>query len=473
MKKRLYRHVVFAVAAGLALTGCVSSSDVRQEISSARTQAFREWEEQRKTSDGDAPLVSGQLSLEDALKLSLAHNKALLAATEARGIARGQLLSSYSGLLPAISLLGSYTRHDDDAYDQNAMGSLDEYSSGIRITQPVFRGGAARAELRRAQLQACSNDEYIRQITEETLLSVASNYYHALLARQLLTVAEDAVASAEAYLNEVTCKRDSGLATEYSVLRARVDVALYQAQMIQQRSRLNVLTTQLLTEMGVQQDSCVELSGTLVYRPMKPVFEQAMELAYQNRPDLGRVQANVRMSEEAIRLAAGRYWPQVNAFATGGWARPDPYESSRDAWGSQAAAGVCVEWPLFDGLLREGRMVESKAALRQSQFELLDAQERAALQIRQAILKLRDTEEFVESQRMNLQLAREGLRLAEIGYRNGVNTEVDITDARSALTRAMGLHYQAICDHAVARLMLQSACGMLSEGDEFKGVTDE
>ncbi len=466
--KRRQKMVVCALVVCLGLMGCVSKQEVRRAISSTRVQAYHQWERAREEPDRQEPRLDGRLSLEDALKLSLLHNKSLQAVVQERDVARGRVLSSHRGLLPTVSLLGSYTRHDDDAYDKHAMGALDEYAAGIKVTQPIFRGGATVAELRSAQLFACYSDERVREQTETTLYEVTSGYYRVLLAQQLLEVTQDAVTSAESHLTEVSRKRDSGAATEYHVLRARVDVSLYQAQMIQQRNALNLATTQLLKDMGAHQDSAIELSGQLVYRPARPEFQRMVKLAFYNRPDLGQAQANVHMSEEVIRVAASRYWPQVNAFATGGLSRPEPYASMHDEWDSHASVGISVELPLFDGLQREGQLVESKALLRQRQFELLDVQERAVLQIRQAILSLRDAEQFVESQQMNLQLATEGLRLAEVGYRNGVNTEIDVTDARSSLTRAKGFYYQAIHDHAIARLLLQKSTGVLSPTDQLE-----
>jgi outer membrane protein TolC len=165
-------------------------------------------------------------------------------------------------------------------------------------------------------------------------------------------------------------------------------------------------------------------------------------------------------------LTSSRYWPQISAFFTQGWARPDPHTTRDNEWGDDHQGGITIDWPLFDGMKREGQLVEDKAMLKKRQLELLDAEEKAVLQVRQSLLSIRDAEEFVESQKMNLEHSREGLRLATVGYDAGVNTEVDITDARSALTRAQGLYYQAIHDHCVARLKLQRATGMLSSPDD-------
>ena len=54
------------------------------------------------------------------------------------------------------------------------------------------------------------------------------------------------------------------------------------------------------------------------------------------------------------------------------------------------------------------------------------------------------------------------------GYREGVNTEVEVVDARSALTEARGNHYKALYDHCMARLSLEYAMGLLGKGLEAK-----
>ncbi|GAI52983.1 unnamed protein product, partial [marine sediment metagenome] len=114
-----------------------------------------------------------------------------------------------------------------------------------------------------------------------------------------------------------------------------------------------------------------------------------------------------------------------------------------------------MEVPIFDGLKREGEIIQARASLQKHRINLLDAQEQTLLEIQQAILSLRDADEFVESQKMNLERAKEGLRLAEVGYEAGINTEVEVIDARAAHTRAQAYYYQAVYEHTVARLKLQ------------------
>ena len=105
----------------------------------------------------------------------------------------------------------------------------------------------------------------------------------------------------------------------------------------------------------------------------------------------------------------------------------------------------------------------ARARLRQREIELKSVEEDVFLDVQQALLNLKNAEEYVESQRLNLQHAEEGLRLAMTGYREGVNTEVEVVDARSSLTEARGNYYRALYDHSMARLALQQATGTLEK----------
>ena len=50
------------------------------------------------------------------------------------------------------------------------------------------------------------------------------------------------------------------------------------------------------------------------------------------------------------------------------------------------------------------------------------------------------------------------------GLREGQNTPLEVMDARQALTKASANYYQSLFSHAMARVSLQKAMGLMSEG---------
>jgi len=460
------RSVMVLLAAGLFGAGCASQSQMYDRIRSYRAQAYHRWLRARENEEASKPRLKGTLSLEDALKVAMTHNKSLQATLQEREIASGMVTEAYSEVLPKVSATADYTRLDEvPSFSVGgtsvSIGDVDNYSAGLEVSQPLFRGGAISAALRSSRWFTLLADEQVREAVQSVICDVAKAYYDVLLAQHLHEVNRDAVKSAKAYLRDVQVKRKQGIASNFDVPRAQVDVSNFEAVMIQQQNRIHVAKTELFRSMGASQESRTTLADRLRYVAMKPVLEEAVRLAYQSRPDLYQAELNVQLQEEALRVARSTYWPSIDTWFRQGWANPDPHSSTSVEWGDAWSAGVSANWPLFDGLAREGRIAQEKARLRKRALELVDTEERVLQHVQQAILTLRDAEEFVESQRLNHDRAKEALRLAEVGYRQGITEAVKVTESRAALTRAQGFYYEAVYSHTVARLNLQRAAGIL------------
>jgi outer membrane protein TolC len=172
-------------------------------------------------------------------------------------------------------------------------------------------------------------------------------------------------------------------------------------------------------------------------------------------------------------MTRSQYWPVVGGFYERSFAKPDPHNGTLIDWGYIWNAGFSVSFPVFDGFAREGNIIQQKARFKQAQINLVDAEETTLFEITKALLSIHDAEEFVHSQRLNLTRAEEGLRLAEVGYKEGTNTQVEMIDAQSALTQAKANYYQSIYTHIIAKLDLQKAMGTLAVPKEPESAVEQ
>jgi len=451
---------------GVLITGCTSSEEFYQEVSLSRDAAYRQWKSRKEIQKQSQTQINGELSLKDCLKLTLVNNKTVQHIVQEKEIARGNKLMSYSAVLPSVDITGDYTRLDEvSSFSVGGgavtLGDLDNYSVGLRVTQPVFAGGSIIAKINAGKLFSLLTDQTVRAVTQDVIYEAQLSYYDVLLNQHLYQISADAVRSAQAHLDDVKQKRSGGVASDFDVLRAEVELSNFQAELIQNKNAINISKAQLLKVMGISQDSDFVLSDELTYVPLKIPMEQAVEAAYRNRPDLYGRQFDIKYQEELLKIVRSKYWPTISGFYDNNWAKPDPHNSTMIEWGHAWQAGVMATLPIFDGFAREGEIIQQKAMLKQSQIDLIDAEETALFELTKALLSIENTEEFVQSQQLNLGRAEEGNRLAEVGYREGINTQVEVIDAESALTKAKSLYYQAIYSHIIAKLDLQKAMGVL------------
>jgi len=305
-------------------------------------------------------------------------------------------------------------------------------------------------------------DETLRAAVQDVVYAAEHAYYDVLLSQHLLNISTDAVRSAKAHLENVKQRQRGGVAADFDVLRAEVELSNFQAEYIQNKNAISVAKANLIKVMGVSQDSDFVLSDELIYIPSGITMEQAVEAAYRNRPDLLGKEFDIKMQKELLKVARSQYFPMISGFYSNNWAKPDPHNLLEIEWGHAWQAGLQANVPIFDGFQREGEIVAQKARLKQGQIDLIDAEETTLFELTKAQLGIENAAEFIESQELNLTRAQEGLRLAEVGYKEGTNTQVEMIDAQAALTTAKANHYQAIYAHIIAKLDLQKAMGTLT-----------
>jgi len=462
----------------VAMAGCVAPrSEVFSRVQRRRAEAFQRWRT-GGAEDEALPQLSGGLSKADAVKLALVYSPAIKHVLEEQERAKGQLWQAYGEALPSVELSAGYTRLDeimtvDLGVESFQVGSKDNWSTKVEVTQPLFKGGSVPLAIKGAKIFRYWNDEVVRQAVQDVVLAVGKAYDDVRLASRLYDVQVKSLEFAERNLWDVTARKQAGMAIRYDVLRAQVEVSNARADMIQQRNRRSRALAALFRAVGVSQKSDVELTDELTYVPMAPSYEDAVETAFRNRPELYQNEFDIQLQEAALGILRSRYWPTLEAWGWFMWAKPDPHESTNIAWGRQWQAGLRLKWQIFDGLRREGKIIQQRATLNQSIITLSDTEQQVLEEVRNAVLSLADAQELVESQQLNLQQANEALRLVEIGFKEGVNTTLEVLDARTALTRTQGLYYQALHAHSVARLSYRRALGLLGPRPGVAGVPSE
>lgn len=467
MRRIIDKLTITLLLSVLLLAGCESKEQFYDDVSLSRESAYRQWEVRKTAEKQEQAVVAGKLTLEDCIKLTLTNNKALLKTLEEKEAARGSELGAYSAILPTVAVTGGYQRVDERPYftfgaQTVTMGAFDNYSAGLEVTQPIFAGGAIPARINAGRLGALMADQAVRGAVQETVYAAQSGYYTVLLNQRLYEISDDAVKSAKANLNDVNQKFAVGVASHYDVLRAEVELANFTAQFIQSRNAIHVSKANLIKIMGISQDSSFMPGDDMNYLPMSVTMSEAVGSAYKHRPDLLGREFGIKQQKELLTIAQSSYYPMVSLYGKDYWTKPNTHNPMLNEWDFGWNYGVTASLPLFDGFAREGGVITQKARLKQSQIDLVDSEETALFEVTKAILSIEDAAEFVDSQKLNLSRATEGLRLVEAGYRQGTNTQVEVLDAQTALTTARANYYQAIYNHLVAKLDLQKAMGTLT-----------
>lgn len=462
--------VILLLAAVASWCGCINLPEAGEmrELRAAKAATRLHFLATQPSTNSVSCHLTGDLRLADAVEKALTLNLSLRQARLEREIANARILGSYAEVLPSLNLDGGYVRYDeelgatrDGVYTPTRF--QNRYRAGLRLQQPLFSGRMGPA-LRTGRLYRFWSETAIREAEEAVRFEVVAAYYGAVLSDHLLRVNLVSLETAQRQLTDTQVRRRQGMASNYDELRAEVEVSNFQAQVLRARNDKDVARTVLFRLLGVSPESKVVLRDALPLVIENVTFEEALRVALEQRPDLAQAEYAVRLQREGVAFVKADYWPEVSAYLTQNWSKPDPHQSGRNSWGDAWEAGILVSLPLFDGFDRRARMIQERTKLLQAELALQDLEEHVVSETRQRVLSLKTAEEFARSQNRNLETAQEALRLVETGLREGQNTPVEVMDARQALTTASANYYQSLYDHAMARVALQKAMGLLSAG---------
>jgi outer membrane protein TolC len=174
------------------------------------------------------------------------------------------------------------------------------------------------------------------------------------------------------------------------------------------------------------------------------------------RPEVLQAQAVVRQNEAQIQFERRARLPQLSLSGsyiltpdTSGFAAED------HMW--QVGAGVTLD--VFDAGLTRSRVREAEGARDTAVANLEQARHSVALDVRTALSVLRQAQLNRQTTAANVQQAQEALRIAQVRYRAGVSTSVEVTDAQVALTQAQTNQVNAEYDYLDAETALARALG--------------
>ncbi|GAH67528.1 unnamed protein product, partial [marine sediment metagenome] len=182
--------------------------------------------------------------------------------------------------------------------------------------------------------------------------------------------------------------------------------------------------------------------------------EEAMDRALKERSDLKSLKLQKEMSELALKLAKVQNKPTLALVGNYQYQNPS---QGKDEWGEEWNLNLVLSIPLFDGWANRARVAQRRSQIKQIDFSLRGLEAGIDLEVKKAFWDLEASEERIYAQEKNIEQAEEVLSIAEVRYKSGAITNLEVLDAQLALTRVRLGYLKALYDHNVAMAELEKA----------------
>ncbi len=410
------------------------------------------------TAADDTPEL--RLSLRDAIEAAVDNNPTVRLLREQVMEARGNTQNELGALLPNLSGRMSWNRRTfflgSLGVSGGVTGPFNFFDYRGVLTQNLFslsliqKWRAARTGIEVAELDA--------EVTRRDAMATAGLLYvEALRAEAAVKAVEANITLNEELLRLAEDRKAAGLATGLDVTREQVQLEnerqrLLVAQNERERAKLN-----LIRALGIDFHVQLVLTDELKLLELPgQTTRQALEVARANRAELKAQNRRERLAALSLSSVASERIPSFSF--NGDWGHTgSKVDGTFEVWSSTLMLTI----PVFDGGSREGRISQERSLVRQEQIRAKDVAHQITLEVRDALLTLRSTQQQVLVAREGLRLSLRELDLARERFTVGVANNVEVTNAQASVARARDNVVVALSNFNASRINLARATGRM------------
>jgi len=362
-------------------------------------------------------------------------------------------MTTRSTLFPQLSGSGAYIRTLRSQYGdikiptgaggstQLPFGQKNQYSLGLNFSQLIFDGQtlprtkASESRRRSAEINADS-------ARAEALLDVTGAYYDALLGERLV----------DEILRQTTVAEQVGDKSEFELLQARVSRDNQLPQVLQSRNQRRVSYLRLKQLLNLPLADEIQLTSPLEELPSR--FAAPADAATDARAPVRQAQEEVTANQSLLTAARGERWPTVSLTSN---YNPVAYPSGLPTYGdflTNWTVTLSVSVPILNGGRLAGDELVARGNLSTARAQLQQTRKAAELDVETSRLNLANAEAIQTSNESTVESARRGFEIAQLRYREGLGSQIELQNARLLFEQAEVNRAQALRDVQVARARL-------------------
>ncbi len=352
--------------------------------------------------------------------------------------------------------------------DNLSLDIRNVYVGALTVEEPLYVGGKIRAYNKVTAYAKELAETQLDGEDQKVLVTVDEAYWQIVSVANKLRLTNQYVELLQQMDKNVEIMKQEGVATASDQLSVRVK--LNEAEMSQIKAQNGLaLSKMLLCQLcGLPLDSEImlkdEMNETLEIPADEVTYTE--EGLYEDRPELKSLELAVNMYDMKSKIVRADYLPTVALMGNYLVTNPSASNGVKNDFHGIWNVGLVAKIPVFhfgEGLNKYRRAKSDKII---TQYQLEDARGKVSLQANQYEKKIAEADSRLEMALKNMENAEENLRIANIGFKEGVVESSLVLAAQTAWLKAHSEEIDARIDRIMATVYLRQVTGQLSVNDK-------
>ena len=406
--------------------------------------------------------VKDTINLQQAITLALTNQPLLKQAMEDVNASEAKIKEQNSFYYPRVNGELSYTRIGPVPTIQFGgtgftLAPNNNYDAHISASQLVYDFGKRSALMDLVKSYKLSSEDKLKLIKTNLSYQTVKVFFTILFTEKGIDVENEQINTLKKHIELTNKKVQSGSATDFDVLTTEVRVASAKNQKIDLENNLNKEKIYLKSLLGWPSNKELNLSGNFNADTSLFNNKSLIEVAFQKRPEMKLARDAENSAVVSKQVASLTNLPTLNIIASYGFR--NGYEPNLDVLRGNWAAGINASIPIFNGNLREAKVEEAEANLKSSSAKILELERQIRSQVELAAEDLKASKSKIQTSELQVKQARDAVSRAQVKYRDGVITNLDLIDAETSLSEAELLRVRVSYENVINTYSLMKAIG--------------
>ena len=339
------------------------------------------------------------------------------------------------------------TQNDFNPDLLNNPSETQNFATRFEIQQPIvnldgiYKRKAAKNKMSAMVLQTERTSDYLE-------FEVHKAYMQLQLAYKAVGVLEKALEAARSNKKLADDKFKQGYLQRADVLSVEVRVTEIENQLQTARSQVKNASNYISFLINDSEDVIYKPTDSLTAIPLNPKNNSQIS---ENRADIKAMQLASNAYENLTKAEKLTFLPSLNAF--GSYELYDNEIFKGDANGY--IIGAQLNWTLFEGYKRFGKVQKSKAEYEKSKLQYQQYISQSQLELNKAKRAFLDAENKLKLTTLALQQSEEALRIRTDRFKEGLEKTSDLLLAETQFSQKELEYYQTIFEYNYAQAYLE------------------
>ena len=436
------------------------------------------------------------LSMTDCINIALTNSPNIKKARYNYGVSKGNLGVAKSSFFPTLGVGTGYNFSGSTNDRTNTNSSI--YSAEASINQLLFDFGKTNANIKQYNFNRISALYDFENAVLDTIFNVKTKYYGVLAAKATMDVNKSNVEINERNYQRTKAYFEEGIKSKIDLVNAEVHlseskitlvnseknyqnavVSLNNAMFLAFAPEYEIETTETfnfdkkfapvslehiddkvdLSQLPKDIDNAIltshveklDVLDSFKFNPFKYTFEEAVQIAYKNRPDLKSYDAKLNAMKAALRYAKLEYMPSISAKA--GYGYRNEYNTNSLNAGVNLSSSVNIK-----GQKHKIDNAKYQVKLAENQIDL--SKQNIYFEVQNLYVNMTQLEKQIPLLAVAVKQTLENFELADGRYAVGLGDYIELQDAKVKYNVAQVNYVQTVYNYNVARANLEKAIAL-------------